>query len=156
MSTLHRYHHWDGGLAVLGFGADLVWTLVSMATKRSLRHIMGKLLSGQYRPFLIKSLSNLQLKSTGIKSPTCSILAQFWLLAWELPHLEPLSWGPHRLEGPIGKCCPDDSYFIFIRPFEKRDLLCYGVWRPSVRKLFRFRLTPPTVYIRSSWNLVYN
>ena len=31
----------------------------------------------------------------------------------------------------------------------------YGV-RPSVRKLFRFRLTPPTVYIRSSWNLVYS
>ena len=26
--------------------------------------------------------------------------------------------------------------FIFIRPFEKRDVLCYGVWRPSVRKLF--------------------
>ena len=21
----------------------------------------------------------------------------------------------------------------FIRPFEKRDVLCYGVWRPSVR-----------------------
>ena len=36
---------------------------------------------------------------------------------------------------------------IFIHLFEKRDVLCYGVWRPSVRKLFRFRLTPPTVYI---------
>ena len=49
---------------------------------------------------------------------------------------------------------------ILIRPFEKRDILCYGVWRssvhPSVCKLFRFRLTPPTVYIRSSWNLVYS
>ena len=21
---------------------------------------------------------------------------------------------------------------VFIRPFEKRDVLCYGVWRPSV------------------------
>ena len=46
---------------------------------------------------------------------------------------------------------------IFICPFEKRVILCYGVWRPSVRpsicKLFGFRLTPPTVYIRSSWNL---
>ena len=45
-------------------------------------------------------------------------------------------------------------YYIIIRPFEKRDVLCYGVWRPSVRpsvrKLFRFRLTPRTVYIRSS------
>ena len=41
------------------------------------------------------------------------------------------------------------SVFI-IRPFEKRDVLCYGVWRPSVHNFFRFRLTPPTVYIRSS------
>ena len=39
---------------------------------------------------------------------------------------------------------------LFIRPFEKRDILYYGVWRPSVCKLFPFRLTPPTVYIRSS------
>ena len=34
-------------------------------------------------------------------------------------------------------------------------VLGYGV-RPSVRKLFCFRLTPPTVYIWSSWNLVYS
>ena len=27
--------------------------------------------------------------------------------------------------------------------------------RPSVCKLFRFRVTPPTVYVRLSWNLVY-
>ena len=24
------------------------------------------------------------------------------------------------------------SLLFIIRPFEKRDLLCYGVWRPSV------------------------
>ena len=42
------------------------------------------------------------------------------------------------------------SQIVFICPFEKLDVLCYGVWRPSVRKLFRFRLTPPTVYIQSS------
>ena len=41
-------------------------------------------------------------------------------------------------------------FYLIIRPFEKRDVLCYGVWCLSVRKLFRFRLTPPTVYIRSS------
>ena len=40
--------------------------------------------------------------------------------------------------------------FLVIRPFEKRDILCYGVCRPSVRKLFRFQLIPPTVYIQSS------
>ena len=39
---------------------------------------------------------------------------------------------------------------LFICPFEKWDVLCYGVWRPSVHKLLRFRLIPPTVYIRSS------
>ena len=44
---------------------------------------------------------------------------------------------------------------IFIRPFEKRSyyVIPLGV-RPSVRlsvcKLFRFRVTPPTVYVRLS------
>ena len=53
------------------------------------------------------------------------------------------------------KNCSNDD--IFIRPFEKRDILCYGYGVClSIRKLFRFRLTPPTVYIRSSWNLVYS
>ena len=28
--------------------------------------------------------------------------------------------------------------------------------RPSVCKLFRFRVTPPKVYVRLSWNLVYS
>ena len=36
-----------GELAVLGFGADLVRSLVSTATRRSHRHIIGKMLSGQ-------------------------------------------------------------------------------------------------------------
>ena len=27
---------------------------------------------------------------------------------------------------------------ICIRPFEKRDVLCYGVWRPSVRPSVNF------------------
>ena len=45
---------------------------------------------------------------------------------------------------------------VFTRPFEKRDILCFGVWPPSVRNLFRFQLTPPTVYSRSSRNLVYS
>ena len=39
--------------------------------------------------------------------------------------------------------------FLFICPFEKRDILCYKVWHPSVHKLFHFRLTPPTIYIQS-------
>ena len=50
----------------------------------------------------------------------------------------------------LGKNKQTTYWNVFIRPFEKRDVLCYWVWRPSVRKLFRFRLTPPTVYIRLS------
>ena len=38
----HTYHHWDGELAVLSFGASLVKTLVSTATKKSHRDIMVK------------------------------------------------------------------------------------------------------------------
>ena len=35
-------HHWGGGKAVLGSGADQIRTLVSMATDSSRRVIMGK------------------------------------------------------------------------------------------------------------------
>ena len=35
-------HHWGGGKAALGFGADQIRTLVSMATDSSHRVIMGK------------------------------------------------------------------------------------------------------------------
>ena len=37
-------HHWVGGKAALGFGADRIGTLVSMATDSSHRVIMGKML----------------------------------------------------------------------------------------------------------------
>ena len=49
--------------------------------------------------------------------------------------------------------------------WESNTFLLYPVWKTerimlrgmaSVGKLFRFRLTPPTVYIQSSWNLVYS
>ena len=35
-------HHWGGGKAALGFGADQIRTLVSMATDSSHRVIIGK------------------------------------------------------------------------------------------------------------------
>ena len=46
---------------------------------------------------------------------------------------------------------------IFIRPFEKRlyYVIPLGV-RLSVCKLFRFRVTTPTVYVRLRYNLVYS
>ena len=41
-------HHWGGGKAALGFGADQIRTLVSMATDISYRVIMGKRASSRF------------------------------------------------------------------------------------------------------------
>ena len=41
-------HNWGGGKAALGFGADLIRTLVSMATDSSHRVIMGKRVSSRF------------------------------------------------------------------------------------------------------------
>ena len=41
-------HHWGGGKAALGFGADQIRTLVSMATHSSHRVIMGKRASSRF------------------------------------------------------------------------------------------------------------
>ena len=61
----------------------------------------------------------------------------------------PLIWG----------CVDSVCFFLcgfffcsFIPQFEKRDILCYRVWRPLVCPLIFFclLLTTPTFYIRSS------
>ena len=41
-------HHWGGGKAALGFGADQIRTLVSMATDNSHRVIMVKRASSRF------------------------------------------------------------------------------------------------------------
>ena len=41
-------HHWGGGKAALGFGADQIRTLVSMATDSSHRNIMEKRVSSRF------------------------------------------------------------------------------------------------------------
>ena len=41
-------HHWGGGKAALGFGADQLRTLVSMATDSPHRVIMGKTASSRF------------------------------------------------------------------------------------------------------------
>ena len=41
-------HHWGGGKATFGFGADQIRTLVSMATDSSHRVIMGKRASSRF------------------------------------------------------------------------------------------------------------
>ena len=40
----HLEHHWNGGLAALGFGPERIGTLVSMGSDSSHRVIMGKTL----------------------------------------------------------------------------------------------------------------
>ena len=48
--TIKSYlkHHYGGGKAALGFGADQIRTLVSMATDRPHRVIMGKTASSRF------------------------------------------------------------------------------------------------------------
>ena len=41
-------HHWSGGKAALGFGADQIRNLVSMATDSTHRLIMGKRASSRF------------------------------------------------------------------------------------------------------------
>ena len=75
------------------------------------RHIIGKWCPDNSDFIFSRIFINLQIPRADIKSQTSLILAQFWLLSWELS----------AFEGPIdfGKCCPDDSdfslYCIFIR-----------------------------------------
>ena len=47
-AKLYLKHHWGGGKAALGFGADQIRTLVSMATDSSHRVIMGKRASSRF------------------------------------------------------------------------------------------------------------
>ena len=62
-------HHWGGGKAALGFGADQIRTLVSMATDSSHRVIMGeKGVITFSRLFLIGSFLYLQVTMTYIRA----------------------------------------------------------------------------------------
>ena len=47
-TKFYMKHHFGGGKAVLGFGADQVRTLVSMATDNSHRVMMGKRASSRF------------------------------------------------------------------------------------------------------------
>ena len=61
-------HHWGGGKAALGFGADQIRTLVSMATDISHRVIIGKGHHHISRLFLIGSFLYLQVTMTYIRA----------------------------------------------------------------------------------------
>ena len=70
------------------------------------RPVMGESIARMITTsFFIGSSSNLQITKIGIKSRTSLILALFRLLALELPALESLI--------DLGKCCQDNSDFIF-------------------------------------------
>ena len=49
VTKFYLNHHWGRGKDALGFGPDLIGTLVSMATDSSHRVTMGKMLSALYR-----------------------------------------------------------------------------------------------------------
>ena len=64
----YRKHHWGKEKAALGFEPDRIKTLVSMATDRSHRIIMGNLVSTLAPSFLIGSSSFSRVRRTTIKS----------------------------------------------------------------------------------------
>ena len=92
-------------------------------------------------------------------------LCPFEILVWKSCPLYNLNtWNFVQIWTIIRRCAENKNRnptYIFIRPFEKRSyyVIPLGVRpsvRPSVCKLYCFRVTPPTVYVRLSWNLVYS
>ena len=84
-------HHWDGGLAALGFGPDRIRTLVSMATESSHRIIMEKTVSPLFSLlFIIPSFSYLQVTMTGMRARASLNFGLLGPLAAELAALERL------------------------------------------------------------------
>ena len=82
-------HHWGGRKAALGFGADQIRTLVSMATDSSRRVTMGeKSVITFSRLFLIGSFLYLQVTMTYIRACMSSKFGQIRLRAMELAALE--------------------------------------------------------------------
>ena len=82
-------HHWGGGKAALGFGADQIRTLVSMATDSSHRVIMGeKGVITFSRLFLIGSFLYLQVTMTYIRACMSSKFGQIRPRTMELAAFE--------------------------------------------------------------------
>ena len=82
-------HHWGGGKAAWGFGADQFRTLVSMSTDSSHRVIMGK--NGIItfsRLFMIRSFSYLQVTITCMRAWMSSKFGQIRPRTTELAALE--------------------------------------------------------------------
>ena len=82
-------HHWGGGKAALGFDADQIRTLVSMATDSSHRVIMGeKGVITFSRLFLIGSFLYLQVMMTYIRACMSSKFGRIRPRTTELAALE--------------------------------------------------------------------
>ena len=81
-------HHWGGGKAALGFDADQIRTLVSMATDNSHRVIMGKSVITFSRLFLIGSFLYLQVTMTYIRACMSSKFGRIRPRTTELAALE--------------------------------------------------------------------
>ena len=82
-------HHWGGGKAALGFDADQIRTLVSMATDSSHRVIMGEKGVIMFsRLFLIGSFLYLQVTMTYIRACMSSKFGRIQPRTTELAALE--------------------------------------------------------------------
>ena len=82
-------HHWGGGKAAFGFGADQIRTLVTMATDSSHRVIMGeKGVITFSRLFLIGSFLYLQVTMTYIRACMSSKFGRIQPRTTELAALE--------------------------------------------------------------------
>ena len=79
-------HHWGGGKAALGFGADQFRTLVSMATDSSHRVIIGVITFS--RMFLIGCFLYLQVTMTCMRAWMSSKFGQIRPRTTELAALE--------------------------------------------------------------------
>ena len=81
-------HHWGGGKAALGFDADQIRTLVSLATDSSHRVIMGKGVITFSQLFLIGSFLYLQVTMAYIRACMSSKFGRIRPRTTELAALE--------------------------------------------------------------------
>ena len=101
----HLEHHWGKGLAALGFGQDQIRTLVSMATYRSHRDMIGlwcgKSCDHSNSFILIGSSLFLQDMRTTILSRMSSKFGRIRLGIYELAPLGVLEKSPFTFNGRI-------------------------------------------------------
>ena len=115
--------------------------------------------------YFVSNLFHLQFTSRALNYTGVSLCATSYYLPWAYnAQLAELLFAKCLRAGQDGPWAGTSvsywhisSWFLYAR-LKNGTYYVTGMVsvRPSIRKLFRFWLTPPTVYIRSSWNLVYS